>query len=335
METAREVRFTCPQCRGELHSGEGSYRCSSCGIDFPVIAGIADFRLSPDPWIGIEQDREKALGIEEATRELTFEDAVRAYWQMTPDTPSDRAARFQEHVRIAAARSREWLETLPPTAHSLSAEPWIELGCGSGDLVAAGRTRGISIIGIDIALRWLVIARKRPELEAGNARFVCCGAEHLPFPDGAFGRVVSLGLLEHCADPGAVCREARRILRVGGSLHLRTVNRYSLLAEPHVDVWGVGYVPRRFADSYVRLRSGRSYLHHRPLSPRELEAALREAGFQRILVRAAPSLPGERARLGATARAIAPGYEVARRTPFARSALTWIAPLLEASGAIA
>jgi ubiquinone/menaquinone biosynthesis C-methylase UbiE len=300
-----------------------------------VIAGIADFRLAPDPWIGIQEDREKALRIEEATRELAFEDAVRAYWRMTPDTPSERAARFQEHVRIAAARSREWLETLPPTPQVLATEPWIDLGCGSGDLLAAAGTRGISVIGIDVALRWLVIARKRPELSGRNARLVCCGAEHLPFADGAFGRAVSLGLLEHCGDPGAVFREARRVLRAGASVHLRTVNRYSLLVEPHVDLWGVGFVPRRFADSYVRLRNGQRYLHHRPLSRRELAAALRRAGFRRIVVRAAPSLPSERARLATLARAIAPGYEMARRAPFARSALAWIAPLLEASGVVA
>jgi hypothetical protein len=71
------------------------------------------------------------------------------------------------------------------------------------------------------------------------------------------------------------------------------------------------------------------------LSRRELEAALRQAGFRRIVVRAARSLPSERARLGTLARVIAPGYEMARRTPFARSALAWIAPLLEASGVVA
>src|SRR5947207_13898152 len=102
MGTARQARFACPRCRGGLHSGEDSYRCSSCGTVFPVIAGIADFRLTPDPWIGIEEDREKALRIEEATRELAFADAVRAYWRMTPDTPSDRAARFEDPVRIPA-----------------------------------------------------------------------------------------------------------------------------------------------------------------------------------------------------------------------------------------
>ncbi|CAN5407783.1 hypothetical protein BH24GEM3_BH24GEM3_12450 [soil metagenome] len=326
------LRFVCPRCQGELRRRAEEYRCQACGACYPVVAGIADFRLAPDPWIGIEEDRAKALRLEEATRGMDFEESVRAYWQMTPDTPRALAERFARHVLGAAERSREWLARVEREEPAAPGGPWLELGCGTGDLLAAAAQRDCSVVGIDIALRWLVIARKRPELRDAAERLVCCGAEALPFPEASFARVLSLGLLEHCARSDRVLSEARRVLQPGGMLRLRTHNRYSLLPEPHVGVWGVGFVPRNRADRYVSWRSGQRYLHHRPLSRRELTRALHGAGLRQVRVAAAPLLHAEAYRLGPSAARLAPLYGRARGTPLLREALAWVAPLLEAHG---
>ena len=37
-----------------------AHRCAACDADYPIILGIPDFRIFPDPWIGIVEDREKA-----------------------------------------------------------------------------------------------------------------------------------------------------------------------------------------------------------------------------------------------------------------------------------
>jgi ubiquinone/menaquinone biosynthesis C-methylase UbiE len=190
------------------------------------------------------------------------------------------------------------------------------------------------MVGVDIALRWLVVARRRAELAGLSPSFVCCNAENLPFANGTFARVVSIGTIEHCRSADQVLRESRRVLEIGGDVRLRTVNRYTALAEPHVGVWGVGYVPRRLADRYVRWRSGQGYEHHRPLSPREVDRDMRRAGFDHVRVDAAPLLSAERARLGRLGWA-AGTYELLRRAPITRTALRWTAPLLEVSGVAA
>jgi SAM-dependent methyltransferase len=294
--------------------------------------GIPDFRILPDPWIGMADDRDKATRLVEQTHGASLETMVRAYWAMTPGTPTTAAARFVDHVIGAERRSQEWLATIGERARVDG--PWLDVGTGTGDLATIIAQQGITAVGIDIAMRWLVVARRRAELAGVSVEFVCCNAEHLPFADATFARVVSVGTIEHCIDAEQALRESRRVLASGGDVCIRTVNRYTVMAEPHVALWGVGFVPRSMADRYVRWRGGQGYAHHKPLSSRELHRGLRGAGFRDVRVDAAPMLASDRARLG-RAKWAGAAYERARRIPVARFALRGIAPLLDASGVAA
>ena len=321
------IRFVCPRCRGPLEDWPAAYHCRSCTAEYPIIAGIPDFRVEPDPWIGLEDDRAKALRLEALTDGMDFEGSVRTYWEITPGTPRSLAAHFTDHVLGAEQRTREWLAELPGPEQGPPG-PWLDLGCGTADLAAAaGR---VPVVGIDIALRWLVIARKRPGLKPSDA-LVCCDAEHLPFPDQSFAQVMTLGMLEHCADERPVLREAARVLMPGGGFHARTSNRFTLLREPHVQVWGVGFVPRGWADAYVRMRSGSGYQHHRPLSQWELRRGLQRAGFRSVRCGPARVLESDRARLGRVGRRAASVYTSLSGHTLTRTALASISPLLEAS----
>jgi SAM-dependent methyltransferase/uncharacterized protein YbaR (Trm112 family) len=321
--------FVCPACRSALRHHVGAdehYRCTHCDRTYPVVIGIPDFRLRPDPWIGLEADREKGKGLEADTAHADLETTVRAYWARTPDTPRDHAERFIQFVVSAESRAAEWLDDVAP-GHAPEGW-WLDVGCGTADLVLAGLRRGQRTVGIDIAFRWLVVARRRLQRAGLSAPLVCCNGEHLPFAENSFRRVVSLGTLEHCLDANAVVAEATRVLEPEGRLHFRTVNRFSLLPEPHVGVWGVGFVPRRWADAYVHWRSGRRYEHHRPLSTRELRRYARASGLRDVRLGAASLLASDRARLGPLSAA-APIYELARRTPAVGRVVSWTAPLLQ------
>ena len=53
-------------------------------------------------------------------------------------------------------------------------------------------------------------------------------AEHLPFPDQYFDHAVCLGALLYFKDPRQALLEMRRVLKPGGRVVLRTVNKENL-----------------------------------------------------------------------------------------------------------
>lgn len=332
--TFEGLELVCPRCRGTVEAAPGEFTCSRCGGTYPVVAGIPDFRVAPDPWIDLEADRAKGIRLERETEGQEFEAVVRAYWAMTPDTPRGSAERFIARVLGAEQRSREWLDTITGPADPRHPARWLDIGCGTADLAVAAWP-GAEVVGIDVAFRWLVVARRRLAARGVPIRLVCCNAEALPFPDASFDRALSLGMIEHATSSQGTLQESRRVLRNGGMLHVRTVNRYSLLAEPHVGVWGAGWLPRRWADRYVRWRTGQRYLHHNPLSAGRLARELRHAGFCPVGVESARVLPSERKRLGRSLARLVPAYEFVRRSRILGRAVRAVAPLLEGSGVAA
>jgi uncharacterized protein YbaR (Trm112 family) len=85
------MRLVCPQCRGSVRKDAEAYFCAACSRVYPEICGIPDFRLFPDPYIDISADREKARHLAAATTGMSFEQAVRYYYSITPDDPADLA----------------------------------------------------------------------------------------------------------------------------------------------------------------------------------------------------------------------------------------------------
>ena len=86
---------------------------------------------------------------------------------------------------------------------------------------------------LDLARPW---ASERLVLSQANARF-------LPFPDESFDYVLCIDVLPHLRDPMEAVREARRVLRPGGTLLVDVTNSLPL--------WTLAY-PR-----YVGRRPGR------------------------------------------------------------------------------
>ena len=272
--------FVCPQCHGVLETRSNAYHCAACNRPFPVVLGIADFRLHPDPYISFDDEYRKAERLAHAAVDKTFEELLRYYWEITPDVSRQAAERYVRYAAQGKERGLACFEAMDARLQRRwRGDSLLEVGCGTGGLLLPAAERFSSVVGSDIAFRWLVIARKQLEETGSDAVLVCCSAERLPFTNARFDAVVGLHVLEHSQDPAAVIANSARVLKSGGRCLFPTPNRYSLGPEPCVRVWGVGFLPRRFMGRYVQWVKGMPYRHIRLLSWFELRRYLRAAGF--------------------------------------------------------
>ncbi|MGH9266666.1 MAG: class I SAM-dependent methyltransferase, partial [Acidimicrobiales bacterium] len=78
----------------------------------------------------------------------------------------------------------------------------LEIGCGTAALGVALAARADHVVVSDVALSWLVLARRRL-VEAGisNASVVACTGDRLPFATATFDLVAAADVIEHVPDP--------------------------------------------------------------------------------------------------------------------------------------
>ncbi len=108
-----------------------------------------------------------------------------------------------------------------------SGDRLLDLGCGFGRHAFEAARRGAAVVALDAGADEVAGVRATfgamvdaGELEAGGVRAgaVQGDALHLPFPDGAFDRVIASEVLEHIPDDTAAMAELARVLRPGGSM---------------------------------------------------------------------------------------------------------------------
>lgn len=325
-----DLEYRCPRCKGSLAAGDAAYECRGCVARYPIVLGIPDFRLYPDPYISVEDDHRKGGRLHERYATSTFRELVEFYWSITPDTPPDMARRFTAHALGGVQRGRWILDELGPdrVARGAAGGRALEAGCRTGGVLAAMAERFDHVVGIDIAFRWLIVARKALEESGRRAQLACCCAEHLPFEEGVFDFVLAENILEHAQAPAALVAETHRALASGGVLCATTWNRFSPAPEPHVRLFGVGYLPRGLQQRYVRRRRGVDYDHVRLLSALGLARIARAAGFRSASIRAAPLAPAQAALLPAVLRPSATVFQAVKDLPVLRTFLALVAPTL-------
>lgn len=332
------IQLVCPGCRGALSAqpagrDESIYTCEDCGRDFPILFGIPDLRLRPDSYLDIEADRAKGLRLAERYEGSTARELTEYYWELTPEVPRELARRFLRHSEAAEERGRRLLESAQALSTTNSTQAsLLELGCRAGGVLVAAAPHYSNVTGIDIAFRWLVVARKRLEENRIPGTLVCCSADALPFADEAFDCVVAENVLEHTAYQATLVSEAHRVTRRGGHFFGVTWNRFALAPEPHVRLWGVGFLPRPWMEGYVRWRLGIPYRHIRLVSARQLHRLLDSAHFSKNRLSPSEIPISQIEGLSGWARVPARIYNRIRQWPLIRLLLLWIAPVLAFSG---
>lgn len=315
----------CPRCRHAVERIGEAYQCVDCRHRYPIVLGIPDFRLYEDPLIPLEDDYRKGEKLQVEAERRSFAELVPYYWTLPtyPPTPADVSARSVHHVLTDAQRIAAYAGSLG------TGKAFLDLGCGAGMLVRSVHDRFTTCVGADVGFRWLIIARRGLEEAGLPANLICCCADHLPFADGVFDMVASVSLLEHVPDAPAVLQECARVLTPTGRVFVWAVNRFSLAPEPHVRVWGVGFLPRRWMPAYVRWRRGLAYEKKHLLSRGELARGLRRAGLS-VMCYVVPAVTEvDLAAMGSAERLAARVWVVVRRIPVLRRFFLPVFPVIQ------
>ncbi len=146
----------------------------------------------------------------------------------------------------------------------------VDLGCGTGDLVAQLAPLARRVVGVDREAAMLQAARRRIQGMAG-VELIQADLEELPLPDRTFDLALCMLVLHLVPSPGKPLAEAARVLRPGGRLVV------------------LDMVPHR------RRVYRRAYGHvHLGFAPSDLEPAARAAGLRLDLWQPLPPDPDAR-----------------------------------------
>lgn len=273
----------CPQCKADLKTSDDKYFCASCGVDFPVIAGIPDFRFGlPD-----KQKQKEMSEVSQLLRiynNATFEELLTAHIKQTTNAdliPVEMQYEMgwvergeKELFKINNLLNRYGSTVAFP--QNIEGEIYLDVGCGKGAMLMTMAPNFSLAVGVDFSLVYLVLAKKLAEQTgAGNTFLFAARNEYMPFKNEAFHFITALDVIEHIDDQPKGVNEDFRILAKDGYLFINSPNRYSLFApEDHVRLWWIGFLPRAWMQPYIRMVSGRSYKGVRLLSYFEIKSMI-------------------------------------------------------------
>jgi 2-polyprenyl-3-methyl-5-hydroxy-6-metoxy-1,4-benzoquinol methylase len=129
-----------------------------------------------------------------------------------------RYANFADAEDIRRLISEHRLERVQGRA---KAGRWLDVGCSSGDFVAAAAEAGIDAEGLDISEE--AVARA---VERGLVAHASRVEEFVP--DAPYDTITAFDVIEHLLDPAAFIRQIRSWLAPGGSLILTTPDNKSV-----------------------------------------------------------------------------------------------------------
>jgi SAM-dependent methyltransferase len=320
------VTVACPHCRGRLREDPPEAQCLSCSRRYRRHHGILDLRVLADPYLGAEEDRARADAVADVLDRLPLPELLEHYWSLSDSTPAALRSTFVQAALRAPIRARALLARMEKDGVPLARSRVLDVGSGTGAFLSEAQGHVAEAVGLDVAMRWLQVSRRRfRDRGQPDPLLVCAGAEHLPFEDGAFDVVVSTATLEFTRDVDRVLGQCARVLRPGGRAYLTAVNRYSLAPEPHVGLWGVGWLPRAWQPTYVRCRGRGDFSNVRLLSCSELDRLT--AGRFAVRELRPPAVPDElRATFGAGKRLALRAYQGAIGVAGLRALLRWVGP---------
>jgi SAM-dependent methyltransferase len=138
-------------------------------------------------------------------------------------TENPRVRRFDPRID---ARYEVPLAVLRAHAALDAGKRGVDLGCGDGVMLFKIQRAGGKVVGLDLSLAGLRIARDELTRRTGVAPALArASASVLPFAPGSLDYVTSIEVIEHLQDADVHLAEVRRVLAPGGVLVVTTPHR--------------------------------------------------------------------------------------------------------------
>jgi SAM-dependent methyltransferase len=209
---------------------------------------------------------------------------------------------FNAHFEQAAGQV---IEFFAGDGISLEGKTVADIGCGDGilDLGVAVQAKPDRLVGFDILAHDVEELQERAATYAGieklpdNLYFCVSDTTRLPAEDDEFDYVISWSAFEHIADPVAILREIRRVLRPHGVLFIQLWPFYHSAHGTHlVDWFPDGFAQFKHTNEEIlrRLRSSgeqqmasdmlEAYRTLNGITADGLQDALRQTGFRIVKV---------------------------------------------------
>jgi 2-polyprenyl-3-methyl-5-hydroxy-6-metoxy-1,4-benzoquinol methylase len=148
----------------------------------------------------------------------------------------------------------------------------LDVGCGRGQLLWAGREAGWGVEGVDPSAENLEWARTHFGIEGRLGTI-----EEAGFPDEHFDAVIMSAVIEHLYDPLVTLREVWRVLKPGGIFYFDAPNEDGLYMRI-----GNLYMRAQGRDWVVNLAPTFPPYHVQGFNPASLRRLLQRAGFEVI-----------------------------------------------------
>ena len=137
--------------------------------------------------------------------------------------------------------------------------------------------QGAAVFGVDISEP--TVRQARAAFSDGGLRATVADVRSLPYRDGSFDAIYSMGTIEHFCDPETALREMHRVLRPGGRAVVGVPNRWDPFLRP-------------LLASALQAARLYGYGYERSFSRRALRRMLEAAGFEVVAETAILFVPG-------------------------------------------
>lgn len=241
MNTKLYKVLCCPACTSDLVQSENSFKCTSCKKKYPIQNGIPNFSLK----------------ITEKGMKLSQEKWDEKYLQDTEKNIVDELnfldTKFFKPTWSQIEKQRKLKKN----------ELFLEIGCGTFYLGRNLAKKGYTVIGIDMSMHALQLAKKVFEKEKiKNYLLVCGNVLQMPFKNDMFDLIYGAGVIEHFKNTHEAVGELARITKKGG-VSFNTVPYLNVGTLTYRQVWG--NIPR-----FPVLEQALTFFHTKILGARHM-----------------------------------------------------------------